>query len=274
MRLLLAVLVVSLATVAWGQSDDDPEVPKIDSASTAFVDSAQSSIQRLSDAGFEGSLETPTFGANADEIFNTQVKRIKSETPIPTIDELQKGTTRYDVIVQPGHYGRPPGNLGTHGDFVSEKALVAYIANVTARRLREDGLSVLIVSADKYPRPLPPAKVFLAIHAEGAENHCNAKASLAYSSGASPLAMHAVGWALSSALGYRYSDFQKDNYTPNERDYYMFRTVKADRLTGLVEVGELTCAEREKKLIGSSELIGDNIAAALKFIAQMQMANK
>jgi hypothetical protein len=51
----------------------------------------------------------------------------------------------------------------------------------------------------------------------------------------------------------------------------MFGVVKAERLTGLLEVGELTCPEREKKLIGSSELIGDNIASALKFIAQMRV---
>jgi hypothetical protein len=272
-RLIWLIVVVSAATIARAQSDDDPEVPKINSASAAFVESTRSAIQGLSDAGFEGNLETPSLGANADEIFNAQLKRINSEIHISTIDKLQTGVI-YDVIVQPGHYGRPPGKLGTHGDLVTERALVAYIADVTARRLREDGLSVLVISADKYPRPLPPAKVFLAIHAEASENHCRAKASLAYGASTSPLAMNAVGWALSSALGYRYSDFAKDNYTPNERDYYMFEMVKADRLTGLLEVGELTCAQREKQLIGSSELIGKNIASALKFIAQMQMGTK
>ena len=45
-------------------------------------------------------------------------------------------------------------------------------------------------------------------------------------------------------------------------------------LTGLLEVGELTCADREKQLISSSELIGNNTASALKFIAQMQSATK
>jgi N-acetylmuramoyl-L-alanine amidase len=273
MRLIWLVVFVFMATITWAQSDDDPEIPRIDTASESFVKSTRTSIQRLSDAGFEGNLETPSFGANADEIFNTQLKRINSTVPISTIDELKKGAA-YDIILQPGHYGRPPGKLGTHGDFVTERALVAYIADVTARRLRDDGLSVLLVSADKYPRPLPPAKVFLAIHAEGTENHCQAKASLAYSSSASPLAMHAVGWALSSALGYRYSDFAKDNYTPNERDYYMFKMVTADRLTGLLEIGELTCASREKQLISSSELIGNNIASALKFIAQLQTATR
>ena len=273
MRVSVLVVFVCIATIASAQSNDDPEIPTIDSASVAFVESTRSSIQRLSDAAFEADLQTPSLGANADEIFNTQLKRIKAAIPVSAIDNLRKGVA-YDVIVQPGHYGRPPGKLGTHGNFVTEQALVAYIADVTVRRLRNDGLSALLVSADKYPHPLPPAKVFLAIHAEGSENHCRAKASLAYSSSASPLAMHAVGWALSSALGYRYSDFAKDNYTPNERDYYMFRTVKADRLTGLLEVGELTCAEREKQIISSSELIGNNLASALKYIAQMQMATK
>jgi phage-related protein len=54
----------------------------------------------------------------------------------------------------------------------------------------------------------------------------------------------------------------------------MFKRVKTNRLTGLVEIGELTCVESEKQLITSSELIGNNIAAALKFIARMEMATK
>lgn len=273
MKALVLAILVCMPLLAWAQNNDDPEVPTIDKASQAFVQSTRSSIQQLSDAGFESDLEQPGLGANADELFKTQLKLINDAKPISGIDNPLKGIA-YDVIVQPGHYGRPPGKLGTHGDSVTEKALVAYIADVTARRLRDSGLSVLVISADKFPKPLPHAKVFLAIHAEGSENHCRAKASLAYSSSASPLAMHAVGWALSSALGYRYSDFAKDNYTPNERDYYMFKVVNAERLTGLLEIGELTCPEREKQLIGSSDLIGDNIASALKYIAQMQMAAK
>ena len=273
MKVVTVVLLVCMAPLACAQNNDDPEAPAIDKASAAFVQSTQSSIQQLSDAGFEGDLQTPVLGANADELFKTQLRLINGAKPLSGVDTPLEGVA-YDVIVQPGHYGRPNGNrkpLGTHGSLVSEKALVAYIADVTAKQLRDSGLSVLVISADKYPHPLPRAKVFLAIHAEGSENHCNAKASLAYSSSASPLAMHAVGWALSSALGYRYSDFARDNYTPNERDYYMFGVVKAERLTGLLEVGELTCPEREKQLIGSSELIGDNIASALKFIAQMRV---
>jgi hypothetical protein len=49
----------------------------------------------------------------------------------------------------------------------------------------------------------------------------------------------------------------------------MFRVAKTDRLKGLLEVGELTCEDKEKELIRSSELIGDNVAAALKFIVQL-----
>src|SRR5256885_7583134 len=98
MRLIWLLVIVSMATITWAQSDDDPEIPKIDSASASFVESTRSSIQRLSEAGFEGNLETPSLGANADEIFNTQLKRIKSEKPISTIDKLKKGTA-YDVIL-------------------------------------------------------------------------------------------------------------------------------------------------------------------------------
>jgi hypothetical protein len=274
MRMSALLLVVCMVTIVTAQDNDDPEHPRIDAASPGFIESTRSSIERLTAAGFEGELQTPTLGANADEIFQTQLQRIKTAIPLSAaVDKTQQGLV-YDVVLQPGHYGRPPGKLGTQGKLVSERALVAYVTDVVARRLRDDGLSVLIVSADKYPRPLSAAKVFLAIHAEGSVKQCHAKASLAYNSTSSLLAMHAVGWALSSALGYRYSDFARDNYTPAERDYYMFRAAKADRLMGMLELGELTCEEREKQLISSSELIGVNIASALKYVVRMRVATK
>src|ERR1017187_4002029 len=274
MRMKTLLIVVCMVTIVSAQDSNDPEHPRIDTASPAFIESTRSSIQRLSEAGFENELQTPTLGANPDEIFQTQLQRIKTAIPLSTpVDKAQQGLV-YDFVLQPGHYGRPPGNLGTQGKLVSERALVAYVTDVVARQLRNDGFSVLIVSADKYPRPIPAAKVFLAIHAEGSVSPCHAKASLAYDSTSSLLAMHAVGWALSSALGYRYSDFAKDNYTAAERDYYMFRVVRADRLKGLLELGELTCEDKEKQLISSSELIGVNIASALKYVARMQMTAK
>ncbi len=128
MKIVTLVLLVCMASLACAQNNDDPEAPAIDKASAAFVQSTRSSIEQLSNAGFEGDLQTPVLGANADELFKTQLNLIKGAKPLSGVDSPVKGVV-YDVIVQPGHYGRPNGNgkpLGTHGNLVSEKALVAY----------------------------------------------------------------------------------------------------------------------------------------------------
>jgi hypothetical protein len=48
----------------------------------------------------------------------------------------------------------------------------------------------------------------------------------------------------------------------------LFRQVQAERVTGLLEIGELTCPDTEKQLIISANHIGDNVAQALDFIAK------
>ncbi len=78
--------------------------------------------------------------------------------------------------------------------------------------------------------------------------------------------MNFVGLGLADALGYDYADFRKANFTTNEANYYMFSLVHAVRLTGILEVGELTCDRSERELIGSSHAVGNNVARAIDFI--------
>jgi N-acetylmuramoyl-L-alanine amidase len=274
----LAIGLFAMALLTWAlftmQIQDD-EHPQISASSQQFAQSAQSSFEKLRSAGFANGLETPALGALPSKEFELLVSAIQSEAPISGVGIGTRGI-KYDVILQSGHYGRPPGPVGTSGHLVSERALVAYITNVTADELRREGNSVLVLSADHYLRPTPghagfdglKAKVFIAIHADGSVKPCSTGPSLGYQSNSSLLAMHAVGWSLASALGYRYSDFNHDNFTANEAQYYMFRQVQADRLTGLLEVGELTCPNSERDLISSSKLVGRNIARALTFIVQ------
>jgi N-acetylmuramoyl-L-alanine amidase len=267
--LLLAVMIL------FADDLTDAEHPRITASSTAFQESLTSSIEQLKKARFPDGLETPSLGATSNEDFQKAVVNIRAETPIPEVSEGKRGF-KYDVILQPGHYGRTTGAVGTAGRLVSERALAAYVTNIAAQRLRSSGNSVLVVSADKYLRPTSKdgafdglrAKVFLAIHADGSVQPCSTGLSLAYQSQSSLLAMHAVGWALAAALGYSYSDFRKDNFTVNEAQYYMFRQVRADRLTGLLEIGELTCPATEKQLISFSDLIALNIARGVNFIVQ------
>jgi N-acetylmuramoyl-L-alanine amidase len=269
-RLVLSMLVVLVAAQV-----QDPEHPQISVSSQDFTKSVSTSIEVLSRSGFEEGLESPGLGSSSSEEFENRIKEIRAASPLQEISRGERGVA-YDVILQPGHYGRSTGRLGTAGQFVSERALVAYIAHVAASSLQSDGDSVLVISADNYLRPTSRgsnfnglrAKVFLAIHAEGSESPCSAHASLGYPSNASVMSMHAVGWSLASALGYRYKDFAQDNYTANESKYYMFGQVQADRLTGLLEIGELTCPRSEKQLITSSNFIGRNIAYALNYIVK------
>lgn len=58
---------------------------------------------------------------------------------------------KYDVILQPGHYGRTKetgGNLGTGGAVVSEQKLAAYIVAQTSEYLKAEKVNVLVVPAD------------------------------------------------------------------------------------------------------------------------------
>jgi N-acetylmuramoyl-L-alanine amidase len=265
MKTLTLVFVTS---IMLGTSQlSDTEHPEVTISSGEFQQSATDSIELLKKQGFARQLETPSLGSNSSAQFETLLAEIKEEQPIPHVDE-RENSKAYDVILQPGHYGRRQGAVGTNGHLVSERALVSYVTSVAAENLRKANVSVLVVSADHYPRPGLRAKVFLAIHADGSARPCSTGPSLGYQSRSSLLAMHAVGWGLGEALGYSYTDFRHDNFTANEAKYYMFREVQADRLTGLLEVGELTCPKSEKQLINSSNLMGTNVARAVQFIVQ------
>jgi len=284
--ILLGVLLATLIS----RTIQDDEHPRIESSSEVFTESSTRSIETLRKARFGEELQTPSFGSVSDDAINHLKSEIAAETPITGVGTGSRGAT-YDVILQPGHYGRTTGAVGTHGSIVSERALAAYITGRIAQQLRAQNVNVLVVSADEYLKPSRGAvsfdglkgKVFLAIHADGNPQPCKTGPSLGYAANSNPLAMHAVGWALGAALGYRYMDFKQarrplspdefrpDNFTANEAQYYMFRQVRADRLTGLLEIGELTCPESEKRLIASSQIIAADVARALIFLSSTQM---
>lgn len=130
--------------------------------------------------------------------FDKLVAEIKAYRPIAGVD-VGKTDVRYDIIVQPGHYLRTKGALGTSGKKVSEQQLVAYIVRVIATQLSAGGLKVLVVPADGVTTGLT-SKVFLSVHADGSLNACKIGPSLSYQKNSSLMAMHAVGFALSGHL--------------------------------------------------------------------------
>ena len=156
----------------------------------------------------------------------------------------------YDVIIQPGHYGRTKGSTGSQGANVSEQQIAASISARLASRLKELGYDVLVIAADDFSKPLT-SYVFLAIHADGSDNPCASAPSLGYDDGSDLLGMHLVAYALGTSLGYHYSDFMKDNFTVNLTDYYAYKHMKTRVFEGVLEIGELTCPAE------------DNIAYAL-----------
>lgn len=274
MRNLLAACTLGLTLCAFAPAAAQEE-PVVTQNSDAFTQSADSALQQLAARGFDQGLATPELGSLSTEQLSALAATIRLETPIPNVTRGERGVM-YDVILQPGHYRRTTGLVGTSGALVSERALMGYIVGRVAADLRGRGLNVLVVSADQYlrdDRTTPAfdglkARVFLSIHADGSVQPCATGPSLAYHGDNSMLAMHAIGFALSTALGYDYADFRRDNFTVNSANYYMFRRVEAPTLTGLLEIGELTCPATERDLVASSDKIATNVARALSFIVE------
>ena len=268
-RAFVAVLALFVAGPALADTTDGPDDgTHITTNSQAFSDSYDAAVAKLAQSGFEATLENPSFGAMASGDIARITALIKAEKPIAGVSAGDPSLT-YDVILQPGHYGRKTGKTGASGAKISERALAAHIVGGMASQLRAAGLKVLVVAADGSKRGLR-AKIFLAVHADGSPKACTTGPSLGYAANSNPFAMHAIGMGLAHAFGYDYDKFRKDNFTNNEAGYYMFHRVSTTVLTGLLEVGEITCAKSENRLISSSRQITKNVAGALAYLARLE----
>lgn len=244
-------------------------------SSKEFENSFDSAAKILEAAGLVDDMESGGLFAVSNDEFDRLVLMINQEEPIA---EVASGVAnhRYDVILQPGHYGRTKGRVGTSGSLVSERALVAHMVRQMTSELSAKGLDVLVVSADDFLRnsnDTPEwnglsAKAFLAVHADGNERPCTTGPSIGYESSNSLLGMHAIGLGLSTALGVPYDQFRRDNLTVNTAKYYMFGHVHAE-VEGVLEVGELTCEKTERQLIELSREISINVARSLAFVAEL-----
>ncbi len=267
-RLACAVSVAAFSFAAVAVADDEvDDAAHLTKSSEAFEAGADAAMVELS-KGFADNLETRGLGALSDGEVKAAVATIKKEIPIEGISVGKAGDS-YDIILQPGHYGRKKGFTGATGARVAERALTAHLVKGIAQELSDSGLRVLIVPADGVTRGLK-TKIFLSIHADGAAKKCATGPSLAYESDRSLLAMHAIGLSLATAFGYKYKDFRKDGYTTNSAEYYMFKKIEASHLEGLLEVGEITCPKSEDRLLATSKELAYNIAHALKFIAGLK----
>jgi N-acetylmuramoyl-L-alanine amidase len=271
-----ALLWTAVAPMAIAQDAEDVEETMFSASSSAFLESREESIAFLRDSKIIENLAMPSLGAMTSSDFNLLVAAIKAEPKIP---EISAGDPReyYDVILQPGHYGRTSGATGASGVLVSERALVSFVTARIASDLRARGLKTLVVPADGYLRNNAQTPewdglrgtVFIAVHADGSVAKCNSGPSLGYAPNTSPHEMHVLAVAMAQALGYRYSDFLRDNFTANVASYYMFKHVPEARLRGLIEIGEVTCEKDEKEMIGNADSLAKNIAYSLHFLLSM-----
>lgn len=257
------LLVMSLLVAACGTATAQEEL-NITKSSKEFVDAFEKEITRLEESGFDKELQSASLGSKSSPEAAALIKKIKLETELVG-HAMGDAKVEYDVILQPGHYLRKTGATGAQGPTVSERALVAYIVGEVARDLKAKNLNVLIVSADHYS-PNLKAKVFLAVHADGNPKPCATGPSLGYEKNTSMHAMHAIGWGLGQALGYTYTDFMKDNMTVNVARYYMFGRIKTSSVKGLLEIGDLSCAKQEDRMIVNADKIAANVARALRFV--------
>jgi N-acetylmuramoyl-L-alanine amidase len=260
------IFVILLPLALMAQTDSNQE-QRVTANSAEFERSAQTSMMGLEEKGFDLTLLSPSLGSLPKQEFEAARARVVAGAVLAT--ELGNPTSTYDVILQPGHYARKSGATGTQGVLISEQQIAAYVVGVAAKKLRQKNLNVLIVPADGSVMGLK-AKAFLAIHADGSVKPCTTGPSLAYPSGASPFAMHAIGLATSRALGNEYNSFKRDNFTANAGHYYMFGRVNTQHLSGLLEIGELTCPASERNVIEGSTRLGQNVAQALEFIVNLQ----
>lgn len=275
-HLLLAATLLTGGIGSQAAFAQETEEVTFTQSSSSFVAGTKESLDLLRGDDFLAGLESAALGSKSAEEFATLLREIKAEKVIADVARGDPKIT-YDVILQPGHYGRKTGLTGASGKLISERALVSFVVAGVAVELRKRGYSVLVLSADNYITDDAStaawdgltAKSFVAIHADGNAKACSAGPSLGYAPGTSPHAMHAIGLAMSQALGYKYADFMKDNFTANEAKYYMFKHVKASSFRGLLEIGEVTCEAEEKTMVEYSTLLASNIAHSIDFIVSM-----
>ena len=144
-------------------------------------------------------------------------------------------TKPVDVIIQAGHEGRTTGNTGAASKLYREEEWNILVADEVAKQLKHWGISSVVRMPAKVH--FARAKIAVAIHFDGAKTPCNSGASIGYPSADS----HAFAqkW---KALYTDYFPFKwhEDNFTPNLRNYYAYRWIRADKFL-LLELGEITC---------------------------------
>ena len=169
-------------------------------------------------------------------------------------------TKPVSVVIQAGHEGRIAGNTGAESPDYREEEWNIIVANEAARQLRSWGIDVKRIPAKvRFTR----AKIAVSIHFDGAKIPCNSGASIGYPSSNSYA--FARRW---EKLYKHYFPFgwHEDNFTPNLKEYYAYRSIRAEKFL-ILELGEITCKKQTKwlkpRLKKIAHLIAYSIATEL-----------
>lgn len=261
-RIFIALPLFCMFGLVQGAEDEEAHPAQ---SSSEFENTLKLDLNKLISGGFQDGLASGSLGASSAEDYKVALQKVLKEWN-SLANEPGDAKIKYDVILQAGHYKRAKGNTGASGKEVSEQQLAAYLVKGVSDILKKDKkLKILVLSADEY-NPGLKSRIFLAVHADGSVKQCSTGPSLSYQKSSSTLAMHAIGWGLSQALGYKYEQFRKDGFTVDAAHYYMYSKVDAPVMKGLLEVGEITCATMEERLIVGADGIASNVARAITFV--------
>ncbi len=143
-------------------------------------------------------------------------------------------TKPVSVVIQAGHEGRTTGNTGAESKRYREEEWNILVADEVTKQLRAWQIDVKRMPARvKFTR----AKIAVSIHFDGATTPCASGASIGYPSDDSY--EFAQRWKELYASYFPYK-WHKDNFTPNLRNYYAYRWIRAKKFL-LLELGEITC---------------------------------
>jgi len=160
------------------------------------------------------------------------------------------------VVVQAGHEGRVSGNTGAESLIYKEENWNIIVANEVAKKLTSWNIDVKRVPAKVS---FMQAKIAISIHFDGAKRTCNSGASIGYPSSNS--SAFAKRW---KKLYGSYFPFKwhEDNFTANLKEYYAYRSIRADKFL-ILELGEITCEKQTKWLYPRLKKIAHLIAYAI-----------
>lgn len=259
MRVLLASLAIAVTVASPCYSDSEIAVQERDLTPGATPEE----IAAILSTDLISNLEQPTVLG-----FDRQSLLAAAEVAKTAYASLSTspGATgeSYDIVLQAGHFGRTKGATGGQGKFVTEQQYAAWITSLIADDLRKNELSLVVIPADGFNRPLK-AKIFIALHTDASDFPCSVGPSIGYKAVSDSLGMHGIAAALAITLDKDPAAFMRDNYTKNLSGYYAYSGTNVSMFEGLLELSELTCPDDEELLLERGETLARNLSWAIRF---------